>query len=82
MAFFLRPKDTNLDRANDHINAEAIGVSNEGFEAEYTDGASVAQHRRRHPSEAAEPKANAPLPSGNWRGGGTRRGSIGRGRRR
>lgn len=58
--FFLRPKDTNLDKTNNHINAEAIGVSNEGYEAEYTNQGGVAEHKRRHPSEAAEAPAGSP----------------------
>ncbi len=59
MGFFLRPKDTNLDKANNHINAEAIGVVADQ-EAEYTDQTGVAVHRRRHPSEASEATPNAP----------------------
>ena len=66
MAFFLRPKDTNLDRTNNHINAEAIGVVSD-YEDEYT-GSGVAEHKVRHPSEASEAKGNAPLPGGSWRG--------------
>lgn len=62
MAFFLRPKDTNLDRPNNHINAEAVAMS-DGAQARYT---------TRHPSDAREAKANAPLPGGNWRGGTTK----------
>ncbi len=86
MGFFLRPKDTNLDKANNHINAEAIGVVAE-FEDEYTDQAGVAVHKRRHPSEASEAAPNAPsggrvgavsrtAPSGFGRG--TRAGNTGR----
>ncbi len=82
--FFLRPKDTNKD--GDHFNAEAIGVSNEGYEAEYTDQTGVACHKRRHPSEASEAAPNAPsggrigsvsrtVPSGFGRG--TRAGKTG-----
>jgi hypothetical protein len=52
--FFLRPKDTNLDKTNNHINAEAIGVVSD-YEAEYTGKTGVALHKRRHPSEASEP---------------------------
>lgn len=67
MAFFLRPKDTNLDRSNNHINAEPIALS-DGAQARYT---------TRHPSQAREAKQDAALPSGNWRGGNTRIGKIG-----
>lgn len=52
--FFLRPKDTNLDKTNNHINAEAIGVVSD-YDAEYTDQTGIAVHKRRHPSNAAEP---------------------------
>lgn len=87
MGFFLRPKDTNLDKTNKHISAEAIGVSNEGYEAEYTDQTGVAEHRRRHPSQATEAAPGAPsggrvgsvsksVPSGFGRG--TRAGKTGR----
>ncbi len=87
MGFFLRPKDTNLDKAAKHINAEAIGVSNEGYEEEYTDQTGVACHKRRHPSEASEAAPGAPsggrvgsvsrtVPSGFGRG--TRAGKTGR----
>lgn len=87
MGFFLRPKDTNRDRARNHINAEATRPSNEGYEDEYTDQAGVAVHRRRHPSEASEAAPNAPsggkvapssrtVPSGFGRG--TRAGRTGR----
>lgn len=65
--FFLRPKDTNLDTAHNHINAEPIGVVSD-YEDEYVNEAGVAVHKRRHPSQATEPKGNAPLPGGNWRG--------------
>ena len=86
MGFFLRPKDTNRDRAQNHINAEAIGVVSD-FEAEYTDQEGVAVHKRRHPSEASEAAPNAPsggrvgavsrtVPSGFGRG--TRAGNTGR----
>lgn len=88
MGFFLRPKDTNLDKTNNHINAEAIGVVSD-YEDEYTSGAGVAVHKRRHPSQATEPKPGAPLPGGSWRGSvsrtvpsgfgrGTRAGKTGR----
>ena len=84
---FLRPKDTNLDKKNDHINAEAIQPSDEGYEDEYTDKKGVAVHKRRHPSEASEAAPNAPaggrpapssrtVPSGFGRG--TRAGNTGR----
>jgi len=84
--FFLRPKDTNLDKSNNHINAEAIGVVSDK-EDEYTDQTGVAVHRRRHPSEASEAAPNAPsggrvgpvsrtVPSGFGRG--TRAGKTGR----
>ena len=66
--FFLRPKEGNLDRTHSHLNAEPIGVSNEGYEAEYTDQTGTAVHKRRHPSEASEAGPGAPLPGGNWRG--------------
>ena len=86
MGFFLRPKDTNRDRTNNHINAEAIGVVSDK-ESEYTDQTGVAEHRRRHPSEASEAAPNAPsggrvgpvsrtAPSGFGRG--TRAGNTGR----
>ncbi len=86
MGFFLRPKDINLDKANKHINAEAIGVVADK-EAEFTDQSGVAEHRRRHPSEASEAAPNAPsggrvgavsrtVPSGFGRG--TRAGKAGR----
>jgi hypothetical protein len=78
--FFLRPKDTNR-ASNGHINAEPIGVVGE-YEEEYTDASGVAVHRRRHPSEATEPKGNAPLPGGSWRGAVSKTGSLGRGRSR
>jgi hypothetical protein len=85
--FFLRPKDTNLDKDKDHINAEAIQPSNEGYEAEYTDKSGVAVHKRRHPNDASEAAPNAPaggrpapvsrsVPSGFGRG--TRAGNTGR----
>ena len=83
--FFLRPKDTNLDTTNSHINAEAIGVV-AAKEAEYidpsasfdptTDGLSGSFHYK-DPKRREAPRS-APLPSGNWRGGGTRTGKIGR----
>ncbi len=84
--FFLRPKDTNLDKSQNHINAEPIGVVSE-FEDEYTDQTGVAVHKRRHPSEASEAAPNAPsggrvgpvsrtVPSGFGRG--TRAGKTGR----
>ncbi len=57
MAFFLRPKDTNLDKANNHINAEAIVLANGGSGRIPT----------LHPSEAREALKTAPLPSGSWR---------------
>ena len=66
MGFFLRPKDTNLDRADNHLNAEAIAMS-DGAQARYT---------TRHPSDAREAKSNAPLPGGNWRGS-TKTGKVG-----
>ena len=86
MGFFLRPKDTNLDKTNKHINAEAIGVVADQ-ELEYTDQTGVAVHKRRHPSEASEAAPNAPsggrvgpvsrtVPSGF--GKGTRAGKTGR----
>ena len=85
MGFFLRPKDTNKDK--DHIKAEAIQPSDEGYEDEYTDQKGVAVHKRRHPSEASEAAPNAPsggrvapssrtVPSGFGRG--TRAGKTGR----
>ena len=64
--FFLRPKADNLDRTNNHINAEAIGVVAE-YDNQYTgtsgfvpsqDG--IAVHRRRHPSQATEPAPSFP----------------------
>jgi len=58
MGFFLRPKDTNLDRANAHINAESIELSD----------TAQARFTTRHPSEAIEAKQDAPLPGGSWRG--------------
>ena len=67
MGFFLRPKDTNLDRANDHINAEPIELANGG----------TGKIPTLHPSEAREARRDAPLPSGNWRGGGARTGKVG-----
>ena len=67
MGFFLRPKDTNLDKANDHINAESIELR-DGAQARYT---------QRHPSDAREARKDAPLPSGNWRGGTARTGKVG-----
>jgi hypothetical protein len=84
--FFLRPKDTNLDKKHNHLNAEEIQPSNEGYEDEYTDQTGVAEHRRRHPSEASEAAPNAPsggkvapvsrtVPSGFGRG--TRAGNTG-----
>lgn len=79
MAFFLRPKDTNLDRTNNHINAEAIRVVSD-FEDEYTGQSGVAGHQRRHPSQATEPKPDAPLPGGSWRGAVSRTISSGFGR--
>ncbi len=86
--FFLRPKDTNLDRTHAHLNAEAIGVVSD-YEDEYTSQTGVAEHKRRHPSNASEAKPNAPLPGGSWRsavsrtapsgfGRGTRAGKSGR----
>lgn len=86
MGFFLRPKDTNFDKAQNHINAEPIGVVSD-YEDEYTNEAGVAVHRRRHPSEASEAAPNAPsggrvapvsrtVPSGFGRG--TRAGMTGR----
>ncbi len=87
MGFFLRPKDTNLDRANNHINAEAIGVVSD-YEDEYTNQAGVAEHKRRHPSNASEARPGAPLPAGrrgpvsrtvpSGFGRGTRAGKAGR----
>ena len=74
--FFLRPKDTNLDEANNHINAEAIGVVSD-YEDEYTGTTSVAEHKRRHPSEASEAKPDAPLPTGGAPKGHTGRGVRG-----
>lgn len=59
MGFFLRPKDTNLDKAHNHITAEAIGVVSD-YEDEYTNEAGVAVHKRRHPSDASEAAPNAP----------------------
>jgi len=87
MGFFLRPKDTNLDKANNHINAEPILPASPGYEEEYTDQAGVAVHRRRHPNDAVEAAPNAPsggrigpvsrtVPSGFGRG--TRAGNTGR----
>ena len=67
MGFFLRPKDTNLDRDNKHITAESVEMS-DGAQARYT---------QRHPSDAREASQNAPLPSGNWRGGSSRTGKVG-----
>ena len=68
--FFLRPKDTNLDKTNNHINAETI-LPADGYEDEYigvsgfdpsTDGISGAIHRKDPKRREAEP--NSPLPSG------------------
>ena len=85
MGFFLRPKDTNRDRSNNHINAEAIGVVSD-YEDEYSSQTGVAVHKRRHPSEASEAAPGAPsggrvgavsrtVPSGFGRG--TRAGNTG-----
>lgn len=69
--FFLRPKDTNLDKTNNHINAETILPAQDGVDNEYipvtgfdpsTDGLSGAVHRRDPVRREAEP--NAPLPTG------------------
>jgi hypothetical protein len=71
MGFFLRPKDTNLDKANSHINAETVLPAQDGIDDEYipttgfnpdTHGKSGADHRRDPIRREAEP--NAPLPSG------------------
>jgi hypothetical protein len=86
--FFLRPKDTNLDKANDHINAEAIGVIQEvdnefipttGFDP--STNSSLAEHRRD--PERREAKSTAPLPTGGWRGAVSRavRSGFGKGTR-
>ena len=56
--FFLRPKHQNRDRANNHINAEAIAMA-DGANDRYT---------QRPAAEAREAKPDAPLPTGNWRG--------------
>lgn len=70
-AVFLRPKDTNLDKTNNHLNAEAVLPAQDGVDDEYipvtgfdpaTDGISGAVHRRDPKRREAEP--NAPLPSG------------------
>ena len=84
--FFLRPKTANLDKENNHINAEPIGVV-ESFENEYipttgfdstTDGISGADHRRDPIQREAAP--GAPLPGGSWRGGVSRNVSSGFGK--
>ena len=71
MAYFLRPKDTTLDRAHNHLNAEPVLPAQDGVEDEYlptagfdstTDGISGSTHRRDPIRREAEP--NAPLPSG------------------
>lgn len=66
--FFLRPKDTNLDRTNNHLNAEAI-VMADGANDRYT---------QRAPGEAREARKDAPLPKGNWRGPVSRTSKLGR----
>lgn len=85
MGFFLRPKDTNLDKVNNHINAEAIGFIAK-VDSEFTNQTGVAVHKRRHPSQASEAAKSAPsggrvgavsrtVPSGF--GKGTRAGNTG-----
>jgi len=66
MGFFLRPKDTNKN-ADGSLKAETIELA-DGAQDRYT---------TLHPSEAREAKQNAPLPSGNWRGGSSRSGKVG-----
>ena len=68
MGFFLRPKDTLKDTKNGGFVADTVELA-DGAQDEYT---------TRHPSEAREARKSAPLPSGNWRGGGTRTGKVGR----
>lgn len=60
MAFFLRPKSQNRDRAHDHINAEAVAMR-DGAQDRYT---------QRAPGDAREAEPGAPLPGGNWRNAG------------
>jgi hypothetical protein len=69
--FFLRPKDTNLDKTKGHINAETILPSQDGVDLEYieptgfnssTDGISGAFHFRDPERREAAP--GSPLPSG------------------
>lgn len=83
MAFFLRPKDQNLDRAHNHINAEAIGVVQDkedeylpttGFDST-TDGQSGSPHFKDPKRREAEP--GAPLPTGGAPKGHTGRGVRG-----
>lgn len=67
MGFFLRPKDTNKN-ADGSLKAESIELANGG----------TGRIPTLHPSEAREAKQNAPLPSGNWRGTGTKAGRVGK----
>ncbi len=68
MGFFLRPKDTNLDREHNHLNAEPVEM------------AAGAQDRYSRLGGGREALKSAPLPSGNWRGGSTKTGKVGRSR--
>ena len=87
--FFLRPKDTNLDKANNHLNAETVLPAQDGVDDEYipatgfdsdTDGISGAIHRRDPKRREAEP--GSPLPTGGkpagytGTGGRSWRGSV------
>jgi len=65
MGLFLRPKDTNTN-TDGTLVAETVALR-DGAQDRYT---------TRHPAEAREAKSNAPLPSGNWRGGTKRTGKI------
>jgi len=67
MGFFLRPKAGNLDKDNNHINAETVELA-DGAQERYT---------QRHPSDAREARKDAPLPTGSWRGGKAARGRVG-----
>jgi len=92
--YFLRPKDTNRDRADNHLNAEQVGVVAD-YENEYLpadgsdfdpadDGKSGAFHFKDPKRREAEP--GAPLPStrnASYRGASPtgnrgRRGSVSR----
>jgi len=65
MGFFLRPKDTNKND-DGSIRAESI---------ELADGAQE-RYDARQPYDR-EARKDAPLPTGNWRGGKTARGRVG-----